>query len=116
MTKNGKPKRCRICKVAADVDSSGRCPSCACVAKAEAWGMHYGDYMAMRYSESGYVPKPKTPRIRYDKGKRCCVCGTPIPDKSNRLRYCSPECYDQVKNGWSTEAHRKARERNGITK
>lgn len=48
MTKNGKPKRCRICKVEADVDSSGRCPGCACVAKAEAWGMHYGDYMAMR--------------------------------------------------------------------
>lgn len=116
MTKNGKPKRCRICKVAADVDSSGRCPSCACVVKAEAWGMHYGDYMAMRYSESDYVPKPKTPRIGYDKGKRCCVCGTPIPDKSNRLRYCSPECYEQAKNRGCTEAHRKARERGGIMK
>ncbi len=77
MINTNKPKRCRICKVKTDVDSSGRCPSCACVAKAEAWGMHYGDYMAMRY--------------------------------------CSPECYEQVKNRGCTEAHRKARERDGIT-
>ena len=111
-----KRKNCKICKVETELDSAGRCFGCACVVKAEAWGMHYGDYMAMRYSESGYVPKSKTPRIGYDKGKRCCVCGTPIPDKSNRLRYCSPECYDQVKNSWSTYVHRKARERNGITK
>ena len=108
-----KRKNCKICKVETELDSAGRCPGCACVAKAEAWGMHYGDYMAMWESKAGYVPKPKTPRIGYDKGKRCCVCGTPIPDKSNRLRYCSPECYDQVKSSWSTDAHRKARERNG---
>lgn len=108
-----KRKNCKICKVETELDSAGRCFDCACVVKAEAWGMHYGDYMAMRESEVGYVPKPKTPRIGYDKGKRCCVCGTPIPDKSNRLRYCSPECYDQVKSSWSTDAHRKARERNG---
>lgn len=108
-----KRKNCKICKVETELDSAGRCFGCACVVKAEAWGMHYGDYMAMRESEVGYVPKPKTPRIGYDKGKRCCVCGTPIPDKSNRLRYCSPECYDQVKSSWSTDAHRKARERNG---
>lgn len=111
-----KRKNCKICKVETELDSAGRCFGGACVVKAEAWGMHYGDYMAMRESEVGYVPKPKTPRIGYDKGKRCFVCGTPIPDKSNRLRYCSPECYDQVKNDWSTDSHRKARERNGITK
>lgn len=74
-----------------DVDSSGRCPGCACVAKAEAWGMHYGDYMAMRYSEVGYVPRQRLQRIGYDKGKRVSMW-TLIPQKlmppTRLVRYC----------------------------
>ena len=63
--------RCKYCHTDHELDSKGRCPSCADAGDATRAGMHYGAYMARKYA--GQLPP--TPEARRG---RCGAVGGQI--------------------------------------
>lgn len=103
-------KRCKFCHVSVNnVDSKGRCPSCADAGNATRAGLHYGDYIA--HKERGTLPP--TPRrdrlaavlldyVEPVELPKCRICGGNVFPPRRFL--CSPKCEAEDK-------RRKARHR-----
>ena len=50
--------RCKYCHTVQELDSKGRCPSCADAGDAVLiYGLHYGDYMAKKRAGTLAVPQ-----------------------------------------------------------
>lgn len=84
--------RCIYCHLVKDLDSKGRCSSCADAGDATAYGLHYGDYMAAK-PRPYVLPVAVTPLRELpimNPEKVCRICGEPLP--SNMRKYCTPEC------------------------
>lgn len=107
-------KRCKICFVAVnEVDSKGRCQSCADAGDATRAGLHYGDYIAARdAARIRPIPLPvqkPEPVSRANAVKVCRICGALIPPESPRRTLCSPECQAEYNRRSANEAHAKAK-------
>lgn len=108
-------KGCKICHaVSLELDSSGRCGSCAAVFRTIATGESYGQLMARRYDEGklraktvevSVKPKKKAaePTIR----KVCAYCGTEFMAISDKKKYCSATCKRDV---WRQNYGKKKRD------
>lgn len=79
-------KACKICRVMADVDENGRCPSCADVYMASQLNMTYGKYIAQRAAKAAMEAQ------HGDNEQRCQSCsGWFIPKRPNQI-YCCEQC------------------------
>lgn len=103
--------RCIYCHLVKDLDSKGRCPSCADAGDATRAGLHYGDYIARRVQPLRPVPVETTPEpvSRANAVKICRICGALIPTESPRRTLCSPECQAEYNRRSANEAHEKAK-------
>lgn len=107
--------RRKYCHTVHELDSKGRCPSCADAGNATRAGLHYGDYIASRDSARLRpvplpVPKPE-PVSRANAVKVCRICGAQIPLESPRRTLCSPECQAEYNRRSANAAHAKERAR-----
>lgn len=93
--------RCKYCHTVHDLDSKGRCLSCADAGDAtNVYGMHYGQFIARK--RSGQLPA-KTPRQERMEAAlkdcieppRCRICGNILPPRRRAL--CSKECEKEDK-------------------
>lgn len=113
-------KGCMICHARAlELDSTGRCPSCARVKRAADLGISYGNLVAKEYQEHPWeippvreleplppdAPIPKS-LVEFEKNCTvvCAICGREFQSSTNRAMYCSHECQ-------CTAARLKARQR-----
>lgn len=103
--------RCIYCHLVKDLDSKGRCSSCADAGDATAYGLHYGDYMAAK-PRPYVLPVAVTP-LRdlpiMNPEKICRICGKPIPPESGRRTLCSLECQAEFNRQSAKAAHDKAK-------
>lgn len=105
--------RCKYCHTVHELDSKGRCPSCADAGDAARAGLSYGAYMARKYA--GQLPPIPIPRPRPEPVSRanavkiCRICGALIPPESPRRTLCSPECQAEYNRRSANEAHAKAK-------
>ena len=105
--------RCVFCHMPRDLDSKGRCPSCADAGDATRAGLSYGAYMARKHA--GQLPPIPVPRprpqpvSRANAIKTCRICGALIPPESPRRTLCSPECQAEYNRRSANEAHAKAK-------
>lgn len=103
--------RCIYCHLVKDLDSKGRCSSCADAGDATAYGLHYGDYMAAK--PRPYVlpvtitPLRELPVMHQE--KVCRICGKPIPPESGRRTLCSLECQAEFNRQSAKAAYDKAK-------
>lgn len=93
--------RCKYCHTVHDLDSHGRCSSCADAGDAtNVYSMHYGQYIAQK--RTGQLPA-KTPRQERMEAAlkdcieppRCRICGKILPPRRRAL--CSKECEKEDK-------------------
>ena len=103
--------RCIYCHLAKDLDSKGRCSSCADAGDATAYGLHYGDYMAVKprpyVLPVAITPLRELPVMKPE--KVCRICGKPIPPESGRRTLCSLECQAEFNRQSAKAAHDKAK-------
>lgn len=105
--------RCKYCHTVHELDSKGRCQSCADAGDATLAGLSYGAYMARKYA--GQLPPLPIPRTRPEPVSRanavkiCRICGALIPPESPRRTLCSPECQAEYNRRSANEAHDKAK-------
>ena len=103
--------RCIYCHLVKDLDSKGRCSSCADAGDATAYGLHYGDYMAAK-PRPYVLPVAITPLRELpvmNQEKVCRICGKPIPPESGRRTLCSLECQAEFNRQSAKAAHDKAK-------
>ena len=103
--------RCIYCHLVKELDSNGRCSSCADAGDATAYGLHYGDYMAAK-PRPYVLPVAITPLRELpvmNQGKVCRICGKPIPPESGRRTLCSLECQAEFNRQSAKAAHDKAK-------
>lgn len=98
-----KNNRCKYCHTVQELDSKGRCPSCADAGDAVLiYGLHYGDYIAQKRAGTLAVPQ-KNPRqkrlektlLDFEDIPRCRICGSVLPPRRRTL--CSVECEKEDK-------------------
>lgn len=97
-----RPKGCIICHATCqELDTSGRCGSCAAVKKALEYGTTYGKFIAANRRPEPYngitENEPETAgtiiRRRQNPETRVCViCGDEFTKPGNRSLCCSAEC------------------------
>lgn len=85
-------KRCKICRVEAELDDQGRCGGCAASQKALDSGMSYGRYMAMLEAQG--KSKIRARRVEIIMAT-CPWCGMDFPKTGKRV-YCSDNCRRQA--------------------
>ncbi len=97
--------RCVFCHMPRDLDSKGRCPSCADAGDATAYGLHYGEYMYRK--EHGLLPGESARRIPLNAPQRqlprCKVCGNTVMPPFRT--YCSDRCAHEGKRQIAHLAH-----------
>lgn len=97
--------RCIYCHMPRDLDSKGRCPSCADAGDATAYGLHYGEYMYRK--ERGLLPGVPALRIPLNAPQRqlprCKVCGNVVLPPFRT--YCSDRCAREGKRQIAHLAH-----------
>lgn len=99
--------RWKYCHTDHILDAKGRCPSCADVGDATAYGLHYGDYMAAK-PRPYVLPVAVTPLRELpvmNPEKVCRICGKPIPPESGRRTLCSLECQAEFNRQSASAAH-----------
>lgn len=106
-------KGCKICHaLTLELDSTGRCASCAAVLEAQTRKVSYGNLMAakhrqepekpIRVRESVELEFEELPAIR-----PCACCGKLFQPSNLRCKYCGPECRNVVKQEQAKESARK---------
>lgn len=88
-------KYCKVCRAPSDeLDTQGRCRSCAVALAATNAGMHYGDYMALQGYHEPFRPIPVDVAEEKEE-KKCLWCGAIIPPGSRQRKYCSWDCWHE---------------------
>ena len=93
--------RCKYCHINTDLDSQGRCPSCADAGDAvNVYGISYGQFMARKNTGQLPAKSPTQKRqeealLNYEDPPRCRICGSILPP--HRRTLCSPECEKEDK-------------------
>lgn len=88
--------RCKFCHTVHELDSKGRCPSCAAAGDAvNVYGISYGQYMAQKSTGQLPAKSPRQKRLEgtlldYEDTPRCRICGSILPPRRRVL--CSVEC------------------------
>lgn len=93
--------RCKYCHTVQELDSKGRCPSCAAAGDAvNVYGISYGQYMAKK--STGQIPAKTPTQERMEAAlkdciepPRCRICGSILPPRRRVL--CSVECEKEDK-------------------
>ena len=93
--------RCKYCHTVHDLDSKGRCSSCADAGDAtNVYGMNYGKYIARK--DTGQLPAKTTTQERIETALKDCIelpqcriCGSILPPRRRVL--CSAECEKEDK-------------------
>lgn len=94
-------KRCKYCHTAHELDSKGRCRSCANAGDAvNVYGLSYGKYMALKSTGQLPAKSPTQGRLEavlqdYLDTPRCRICGKILPPRRRVL--CSVECEKEDK-------------------
>lgn len=112
-------KGCKICHaITLELDSTGRCLSCALAKAATDSGITYGKFVAAGFKpqpvepvEEIVFPEPEpqeAPKPETKKGHPCAWCGTMIFD--NRRTYCCDQCQRDHNKVYTRD---KARKRKG---
>lgn len=98
-----KNSRCKYCHTVHDLDSKGRCPSCADAGDAtNVYGLHYGDFIAQKRSGTLAAPQKgkrqkqlEAALLDFEDIPRCRICGSVLPPRRRAL--CSVACEKEDK-------------------
>lgn len=102
-------KGCKICHaVTLELDSTGRCASCAAAKAATDAGATYGKFLAAQAAREEELERKKWAEYAESpKTSVCAWCGEPFNPRGTSARYCCPECRETAHREMAKERYRK---------